>query len=424
MAPRPSPGCVGSQSRSAVQGGKLVEDQVEWEEPGLPPVNRTVLTYLPVSASSASSKPSKPLPLVLVFHGLGGNAISYHDWFFRPLAEAAGFLAVYPQGLSDTADGEPVPASWNAVGSSNSSDSAPSCDVSRATSGVCYESCKLRKGRCHPCDWTTCYDDVAFVQKLLLNLRERYCLDLDRLYAYGCSNGGLFVHQLAQSLPEDFVAVAASCGGKPHRGYERNFKRHGEPVSMMLLQGTHDHSGPAFTPAEDEGWWDGYYYANETAVTSAYADYDKCSKTQARKFILPPKVNSQGLACTEYGYACSGNASVVECRFDGGHEILHETGWNDLADGPEVAWYFLCQHSRGGKVDKANCILPQREHMHPFSWGLLTAVLVGIAFVFFGFLVWSRRRKLRTPLASESGSDVVGHASDQEPALWDCWKRR
>mmetsp|Transcript_38924 Transcript_38924/g.87125 ORF Transcript_38924/g.87125 Transcript_38924/m.87125 type:complete len:420 (-) Transcript_38924:15-1274(-) len=405
MAPRPSPGCVGSQSRSAVQGGKLVEDQVEWEEPGLPPVNRTVLTYLPVSASSASSKPSKPLPLVLVFHGLGGNAISYHDWFFRPLAEAAGFLAVYPQGLSDTADGEPVPASWNAVGSSNSSDSAPSCDVSRATSGVCYESCKLRKGRCHPCDWTTCYDDVAFVQKLLLNLRERYCLDLDRLYAYGCSNGGLFVHQLAQSLPEDFVAVAASCGGKPHRGYERNFKRHGEPVSMMLLQGTHDHSGPAFTPAEDEGWWDGYYYANETAVTSAYADYDKCSKTQARKFILPPKVNSQGLACTEYGYACSGNASVVECRFDGGHEILHETGWNDLADGPEVAWYFLCQHSRGGKVESANCGFSHRRLVRPVRLGLLAEGLVGIGFISFGFLVlWSHRRKPRAYPARQCDS--------------------
>ena len=38
------------------------------------------------------------------------------------------------------------------------------------------------------------------------------------IFAYGCSNGGMFVHHLARRLPEHFRAVAAGCGGKPHQG--------------------------------------------------------------------------------------------------------------------------------------------------------------------------------------------------------------
>ena len=174
-----------------------------------------------------------------------------------------------PEGLNDTASGY---TSWNGAGSSTSNQSLQSCKTSVTTTGACYDSCKLKKGKCHPCDWTTCYDDVAFIRYLLTDLGEKFCIDLDRVYAYGCSNGGLFVHQLAQSLPEDFAAIAAVCGGKPHRGYERAFKTGGPPVSMILLQGKDDETIPAHTPASSVSWWDGYYYANDTAVLRAYKD--------------------------------------------------------------------------------------------------------------------------------------------------------
>eukprot|EP00434_Breviolum_minutum_P019097 symbB.v1.2.016835.t1/scaffold1278.1/size127201/4 len=201
--------------------GQLLNETVLWREPGLPAVNRSVLTYVPTAATAAT-----PVPLVLVFHGWGGHAIHYHDTHtFGALAEAAG-------NAGDTTVED--------IGSSD----ALVCDPDAiASTSTCYRSCMIKKGRCHPCSWTTCYDDVGFVQQLLINLTQRFCVDLGSIFAYGCSNGGLFVHQLARQLP-NFKAIAAACGGKPHQGYEGNFTSQSPPVSMLLLQGINDHTIP------------------------------------------------------------------------------------------------------------------------------------------------------------------------------------
>ena len=45
-----------------------------------------------------------------------------------------------------------------------------------------------------------------------------------------------FTHELAQSLPEHFVAITAACGGKPQRGYERNLKPEGSLVCIWLWE--------------------------------------------------------------------------------------------------------------------------------------------------------------------------------------------
>jgi predicted esterase len=63
-----------------------------------------------------------------------------------------------------------------------------------------------------------CVDDVAFVDALLDTLSETYCLDLDRLYATGFSNGGMFAWQAATSLAHRFAAVAPG-GGQPFIGF-------------------------------------------------------------------------------------------------------------------------------------------------------------------------------------------------------------
>lgn len=414
--PRPSKGCTGPGSWQDVGVGKLVSKQIPWEEPGLPKVQRTVLTYLPASAVG------KPVPAVLVFHGWGGHASAYHNMYgFGPLAEQAGFLAVYPEGVNDTADGSGQ-TSWNAVGASSSNQSMQSCSVSRTSTGLCYSSCQIKKGHCHPCDWATCYDDVGFIRSLLTRLGEQYCVDLDRVYAYGCSNGGLMVHQLAQSLPDHFVAIAAACGGKPHRGYERNFKPGGEPVSMLLLQGRADHTIPPHTPAAAVPWWDGYYYAAATAVVNAYKAYDQCRNSEPRRFPTPRGVGSKNLSCVEYGYSCLQSSSVVECTFNAGHDVLWETDSNSLADGPETAWFFLCQHSRAGTIPADSCVLPQRPaslmqtqqlfmepepapSAKPVVWHYLAQVAIGVGFLAFGLGVFCSHRRRRR--ANDARSDYA-----------------
>lgn len=53
---------------------------------------------------------------------------------------------------------------------------------------------------------------------------SKSCCYAGSIFAYGCSNGGLFVHQLARQLP-NFKAIAAACGGKPHQGYSSQLTR-------------------------------------------------------------------------------------------------------------------------------------------------------------------------------------------------------
>ena len=62
-----------------------------------------------------------------------------------------------------------------------------------------------------------------------MNAREtaHLCRTLGAIFAYGRSNGGMFVHHLARRLPEHFRAVAADCGGKPHQGAWAAGRYHG-----------------------------------------------------------------------------------------------------------------------------------------------------------------------------------------------------
>jgi len=230
------------------------------------------------------------------------------------------------------------------------------------------------------------------------------------------------VHQLAQSLPDHFVAIAAACGGKPHRGFETNFKPGGEPVSMMLLQGRMDHTIPAHTPAANVDWWDGYYYADEMAVVNAYKAYDHCLNSEPRRFSIPHGAGSQNLSCVEYGYRCLQSSSVVECMFDAGHDVLWETYSNSLADGPETAWFFLCQHSRGGAIPAESCVLSQQpaslmqtqqlflepeasQSAKPVVWHYLTQVAIGVAFLAFGLGVFCSHKRRRR--ANDQRSDYA-----------------
>lgn len=338
--------------------GKLRNETLLWQEPGLPKVNRTVLSYVPSKAQDG-----QPLPMVMVFHGWGGHAIDYHERYtFGALAEAASFVALYPEGLADSVGGL---TSWNAGDTTveDIGNSARVCDPEHiddtSETSTCYQSCRVRRGHCDPCSWTTCYNDVAFVKHLLQHVANRFCVDLSAIFAYGCSNGGLFVHHLARRLPEHFRAVAADCGGKPQQGYERNFTRSGPPVSMLLLQGLRDHTIPRHQPSRSTSWWDGYIYASDAAVVEAYKDYNRCSNDRPRKLEPPRQVHSQALSCTEYGYDCLGGTTVAECLFQGGHDLIQGLGANSIMDSPELSWYFFCTQLARDGHDGLICALPQ-----------------------------------------------------------------
>ena len=120
--------------------------------------------------------------LVLVFHGYTSSArvVELETTKMSGHADQHSYVVVYPQSTSFlAADGSSV-KSWN-DGSCNASPGpeSPICSGD-ATDYPHPPEC----GESSRCDWCTCHDDVTFVDRLLDELGETLCLDLDRVYAW------------------------------------------------------------------------------------------------------------------------------------------------------------------------------------------------------------------------------------------------
>lgn len=135
-------------------------------------VERHALVFPPSNATAAGK-----VPLVLAFHGHGGNpeALARHAALQDAWPEA---LVVYPQGI-------PLPTDADPKG--------------------------LRPG------WQRKPDEVGnrdlnFVDALLAKLREQFPIDEDRIFAVGFSNGAFFNYLLWVKRPQVFAGFAPVAG--------------------------------------------------------------------------------------------------------------------------------------------------------------------------------------------------------------------
>ena len=189
----PSPGCFSTAARAAnisyptaanISVGGIV--RTYW---AYAPLRPRYDEKLPGSEDRAHAE-EESMPLVLNFHGWRGNAFDHmNDVGGNLVAEMGTFVIVYPGGMGDNPDQTQSWGSWNAVGSTASPGPfGPTCrggDLS-----LCYASCSARAQGCDPhgCDWTTCADDVGFVQALVDELESTMCIDRNRIFATGFSN--------------------------------------------------------------------------------------------------------------------------------------------------------------------------------------------------------------------------------------------
>ncbi|MDG1824273.1 MAG: PHB depolymerase family esterase [Flavobacteriaceae bacterium] len=134
--------------------------------------DREYLVYVPASYNENTTH-----PLLLNFHGFGGNAKDYFDYEsdFRDVAELEGVILVYPQGslLSGFSH-------WNA---------APMAEDNKSDS-----------------------DDIGFIELLVNTLLEDLSVDPNHIYATGFSNGGMFCYALA-CFTEGLIAGVAAVSG-------------------------------------------------------------------------------------------------------------------------------------------------------------------------------------------------------------------
>ena len=287
----------------------------------------------------ASYRPDVPHPLVLLFHGWGGDENEFlGESKVTTLADERGYILVAPRGLgSSTPDANRN--SWSFRGSTTGVASGQAICASERTPDYTYPSCRdLSRSTC---SWTHCQaDDVAFTLALIRDLESKLCIDSGRIFAAGGSNGGMFTWELGQNAASAtaFTALAPLIG-LPHRGFpDPPAREDGLPV--LLITGSADRTvppgsweSPAATTSSDG---DAYFYTSATAMMRRCGAVNHCPYRgrPATPFAAGAEVSAE---CRTY---CEGDAKgwseptshggwprVLDCRAPMGHEYGLHWSW-------------------------------------------------------------------------------------------------
>ena len=275
-------------------------------------LERRYRIYIPKSYDA-----TKPTPVVVVYHGGGGNPESMNRLTgLNAKAEEAGFLVVYPYGTGKLAN-----------------------TLLTFNGGECCGYAMQNK-----------IDDVGFTRELLDDLAKVANVDADRVFATGLSNGGIMAHYVASEL-SDRIAAIAPVGGPLMMEAPRNTR----PVPVMHFHGTAD----AFAPFQG-GYGKGFL--GRSKVTSfrsvdhtiqSWVKANGC-KTEPEVVALPDKADDK-MKVTRKTWSGGKEASevvLVEVE-EGGHtwpgqkpivSLLGESTMDISAN--DLMWEFFQKHPR------------------------------------------------------------------------------
>lgn len=146
---------------------------------------------------------NKAIPLILAFHGGMGNAeIMAEGYNLIPKSDKEGVIVAFPNGVSRFPSGKL--ATWNA--------------------GNCCGYAVERNS-----------DDVSFVKAVLYDIKSKFNIDSNKIYATGMSNGGMMSYRLACEMSDTFAAITSVSGTDNYD--ECNPKK---PISVMHIHGLKD----------------------------------------------------------------------------------------------------------------------------------------------------------------------------------------
>ncbi|MEK8052246.1 PHB depolymerase family esterase [Ideonella sp. DXS22W] len=228
----------------------------------------------------AGLTPGQPVPLVIALHGGGGNMdVQANDRFYGWIsqAERSGFIVVFPNGFSRLPGGQL--ATWNAGGC---------CGAARDQGS----------------------DDVGFIRALVAQLKGRYAIDGQRIFATGMSNGGMMAYRLACEMADTVRAVAAVAGTDNTRKCTPS-----RPVAVLHIHARDDDHVPfdgglgprSLTRAE-------HPHASVPDTLARWRSRDACPDTPPRTVLDTP-----GARC-ELSGPCRDASVVQACITErGGH---------------------------------------------------------------------------------------------------------
>jgi polyhydroxybutyrate depolymerase len=224
--------------------------------------------------------PATPAPLVVAFHGGGGdmNYMSTDKYYgLISKSEAKGFVVVFPNGFSKLNSGKF--ATWDA--------------------GTCCAGARDQN-----------VDDVGFVRKIIGNLIHQLSIDRNQIYATGMSNGGMMTYRLACEMADTFKAVASVAGTDNTTNCTPK-----APISILHIHAKND-DHVLYNGGAGKKFRDMSKVSDFTSVPATIAKWVKlnsCNPTPQRVLITP------GAYCDKYSH-CQGNVAVQLCVTEtGGH---------------------------------------------------------------------------------------------------------
>lgn len=265
----PSASSAGSQAAGAKSSPTIVATTQSLEVSG---ESRSFVLSVPGTYSRTRS-----FPLVLAFHGDGGDGAQIRAALRLDNAFGQDAIIAYPTGTT---------ATWDLYGPASQN------------------------------------KDLEFITKLVDSLRDRYAIGADRVFGIGFSNGAFMINQLACRKPGLFRAIAPLSGGAPSEprdpsathwdnGYARCAGQTlGSGPAVMVVHGTAD---------------DVVSYDSGDFTAQYWAYVNQCTQTRTEPGPMAPCAGYEG---------CPTGKNVLLCPVDGlGHGV-----WPSAA---KAAWMFF-----------------------------------------------------------------------------------
>ncbi|WP_442338195.1 alpha/beta hydrolase family esterase [Corynebacterium sp.] len=238
---------------------------------------------------------STPTPLILGFHGNGSDGAEFQNY----------------TGLTD------LPA------------------VTAFPDGVASEDKRSWQGA----PYASGADDLQFVSDLLDSIEDEHCIDLNRVYATGKSNGGGLVSLLACNMRDRFSAFASVAGAYYPQSTEGC--SYDVPTPMLAIHGTGD-----ATMQYDGGERQGETYPGVRDWLDPWTDVADCGAMTERQIgEWSEDVVLTGWADCDskvelYSVADGGHVWPGEDMYSGGgyvteHFSATDTMWRFFIDNPE-----------------------------------------------------------------------------------------
>jgi polyhydroxybutyrate depolymerase len=220
--------------------------------------------------------PDAPMPVVVAFHGGGGNANNMAVFSgLNGKADQAGFIVVYPEGSG------------------------------RLTSMLTFNA-----GDCCGQAAARNIDDVGFTRQVLDDLASVANIDPRRIFATGMSNGAMMAYRLAAELSDRIAAIAPVAGPM---GTEEC--RPARAVSVMHFHGDADAFAP-FHGGRGRGLSGTDFHSVQHSI-DAWVDANGCGKTPTTTHLADREDDGTTVRQVRY-HSGRDNAEVVLVVVEGG----------------------------------------------------------------------------------------------------------